>query len=422
MCVIDVTIKGVSISVPIQTQVDQSLLLERVQETGLALKSTLSEVLSHLPPACRSTVELSHTLKISKDSSSRLLRGLSKDDATAALLTLPGPSPLRNILSAARCKGVPDDVVHHAEGAVLDLELLIRDEFGDRVSLDSMICSMLPEEQLRQETINKQLVYRGMSQLRGASVDTLVNSAILMPSADKNFLDGAWIMGWFGLRRIRPGASVQMLSARVGEQVDTRPDVDLRGLPFNGNQAAFIEPFCSKPLPPIRIELAGVAVQYSLGESLVGLRGSVDVVLGSLTTRCLKAVADQSRPRLCGPTMEITTPARQAVFDVWVHKQIHSGRAPELRIFDTTIRGLADMNDPSRAQDRCALQDRIEFLGSGTSGALIADVQRYRELIDYSLRQLGFSAADFVVYRCRSDYPMYGAQYCFGFSGDWAPG
>jgi hypothetical protein len=117
----------------------------------------------------------------------------------------------------------------------------------------------------------------------------------------------------------------------------------------------------------------------------------------------------------------ITFPARRLVYDVFLHRDIARRCIPSvevhLRGFDTHPLGSR------RWSTRFPGHERLEVLSAGLTGARTASYPRQHELIGRALAAAGWSADEFVGFRCEVDYPIWRAGYCmvFDFTGSEMP-
>jgi hypothetical protein len=114
-------------------------------------------------------------------------------------------------------------------------------------------------------------------------------------------------------------------------------------------------------------------------------------------------------------------PTQTLILDVLLHEDVWPGCEPELVVYDTVVRGVANPNDASRNFDRLDVAESIEFLGRGAANFWAAEVEDYPRLIEYACGKLGWDAEKFRGYRCRIRYPIYGSQVCMSFTPPPAP-
>jgi hypothetical protein len=383
---------------------------------GKRLTGAIRAVLDAIPGYPCGPQELARTLGINKDLSGRALNASDKKDPLAALHQMPGPAPLRQLLNAALRKGVAKRLIDEAAEAVRQFDLLIRQQAGDRVSLDGIISTWLPGARERFEMFNKQAVHRGMGQLKGVMADVTIQTALLYPAADGERVDGVWIAGSVGLRRIRPTVVVHYCSHRLAPDAPRDCPLTLDGEPVVGLRGLLLEEFCSSPLPVFDARHQGTAVHYTLAGDAVGPASAVDLLFAELTLGCMPRYRDAGQLKKHGASAEITTPTKTLIFDAFLHEQVYPGLQPELVLYDTAVNGLADLNDPTRDIDRLDVNETVESLGWGAAMFRVPEVGDYVEILRHIFGRIGRDDREFRGYRCKVQYPIYGSQLCMAFT------
>ena len=395
---------------------DHASIATAVEQVGRSLGEAFRATLEGIPGGPFRPQEWARHLGIKKDLSHRVVRASASHDPISVVHLMPGPAPLREFLAAAAGLIGPD-VLRRAEAAVREFERLIQDRAGDRTSLDAIIGGWMPEAREKFETFNKQAVFRGMSQLKGALADVAVNTAILYPSADGSAIDGVWLVGFIGLRRIRPGASVHFLSGRFGPGTES---LTLAGGRAEGLDGLLLEKFCTSPLPLLHAQQHGMVMHYSLADAAVGPGSAVNLLLAELTPRCMKRYRDGTRHRY-GPSAEVSTPSRMLLLDVLLHKDVYPGSVPEAIVIDTAVNGVARLNDQSRLIDRLDLVQDVRFLEEGLEGLRVLAVPNYVEMVHHVMERLGWPMDEFRGFRCKAQYPVYGSQTFLAFEAPERP-
>lgn len=359
---------------------------------------------------------LAKRLGVDKVLASRVLKAVRSTDPMSVVHRAPGPEPLRRIVRALAKRGVEADVIRSANAAIDEFERLIREDIGDRSSLDAILSAWAPEARREFELRRKQAAFRAMSQLKGAEMGTLLATAMLAPSAQaERKLDVVWINGAFGLRRLRPGAGVKFATRRLsGKDGDRRPRT-LGGEPVEGLDRLILEEFCSVPPPRLVAQKVGEVVHYTLGEDAFGPGSEVDLVFAEANLAELDMYRQAGSTRKRYAFAEVSTPSRAMQFDCFVHEDALPQGEPTLKIYDTSFEGVADVNDPAREIDRLDLLERIEPLGTGMSMVRSADASRYTELLRLACSSMGWDGSRFRGFRCRIEYPIYGSQVAMAF-------
>ncbi len=157
-------------------------------------------------------------------------------------------------------------------------------------------------------------------------------------------------------------------------------------------------------------------MHYLLEGHEFGASTSIDLVTCEVNRAEIPRYIPKERNRKAWASSDLNIPSRRTHFDVFVHKDLYTQSFPELRIYDTTINGQADINDPSRDVDQLDLLESIENLGNGLSRFGSSFVPKYRQMLEEVCSTLQFDGSTLRGYRCISDYPIYGSQYAMVFS------
>jgi hypothetical protein len=392
----------------------------RIGLVGERLADAFRALIAAIPDGPYRPQDLARTLGIKKDLSSRVLRASRNRDPVAVVHLMPGPAPLRQLLQAAAEKIADTDILREGEEAVRQFDALIHEEAGDRTSLDAIISTCLPDAREKFELFNKQAVYRGMAQLKGAAAEVTLNTGLLYPADDGERLDGVWIIGSIGLRRIRPSAVVHFCSHRLGPSANPRSPLTLDRKPVEDLQGLVLERFCSSPLPPLRAHHQETTVHYTLANDAIGLSSAVDLYLSEFTPRCMRRYRGPT-PWMYGPSAEIEIPTKTLIFDVLIHEDVYPGSDPTLLVYDTSVRGLVNLGDRDRDIDRLDVAETIQPLGRGTSKWRASEVPQYVEIVRHVLDKIGWDGEHMHGYRCKVHYPIYGSQLYLAFNAPEKP-
>jgi hypothetical protein len=333
----------------------------------------------------------------------------------AVIHHIPGPEPLRRFLRSASRKGVAPAVIDAANQAVAQFENLIRQETGDRSSLDAIISAWLPDARRDFELRRKQAAFRAMSQLKGAMVNTTLAAVLLHPSDDGQHIDVVWLMGLLGLQRLRPEITVKFATRRMTQEEGARAPVNLDGKPIRDVEDARLDAYCASPPAEVDLHPAGEVVHYTLAGDGFGPQSAVDIVLVEVNYHEMPRYIPAELARKGNVFAEIAMPSKTLLFDVFVHEGVYPGAEPQLLIYDTALDGVADINDPARDVDRMDMVESIQILGRGVAKWRDAKIPSYVDMLRHVFSRLGWSDAEFRGYRSGIDYPMYGSQVAMTF-------
>jgi hypothetical protein len=390
----------------------------RISTLGARLRASLEECLRGVPDAPRRPQLLADRIGVEKVLTSRLLRALDSHDPIAVVRHCPGPPPLRRVIEGARRAGAPATALDAAAAAVDDFEHLLRVEIGDRGYLDTILAGWLPEARGEFELRSKQTASRALAQLLGASAELLFSTVLVHPSADGEHLDLVWLIGVYGLRRLRPGAAVRFTTRRVAGGDRPRSPLTLEGTAAEALEleGLRLDQFCQAPPAPLAVQAVGEVMHYHLAGRGFGPRSAVDLVLAEVNRAEIPAAVPAGSGRRGYFFAEVTPPTRLLVFDVLVHEQAYPGREPELGLYDTSFEGVADVNRRERDVSRLPLHEKVQPLGRGLDSFASSEVPNHGPLLRHVFARTGFDAQHFRGYRVRIDYPVYGSQVTLSFA------
>lgn len=388
-------------------------LEERINTISETLISRFRKLVDALPEGPYRPQELARVLGVKKDVSSRLLRALRQPDALAGTHVLPGPESLRLVVRAAAKRGADAEQVRAAEEAVRDFELLLRNDVGDRAGLDAVIGSLLPDARERFEMAAKQAQYRGFACLKGVVTDAAMVAFVVHPAAHDSAsrLDTVMVGLLRGLRRLRPGAPVRFTSV-----LQRRTGRAFLGRDPNGEQEGPLLPQFTSPWPlPAERVVRNDRVIHELGDRGVGPRSAVDIALAEYYPSNHPRFQDPAAPQKRWFYATVEQPAKVFLMDVLVHVDVWKDSDPELRLYDTTVNGTVDPNDPAAEDARLDLAEAVRPLGRGVQRFRVGEIKNYVEALSYVCTAMGWDPNAFRGYRCRIPYAAYGSQICMLF-------
>lgn len=385
---------------------------ERISAVGHQLRAAFGALLDDVPGGPLKAQELSRYLSVNKDLSNRLVNAVKKQDPLAVMHVIPGPEPLRRFLVAATKKGLNQGAIADALSAVEQFEQLIREEAGDRAYLEAIISAWLSEARTRSDLVNKQAVFKAMSQIKGASAEVRFVTAILFPAGgrSKHDVSVALISGQVGLRRVRPDAIVSVSSLRTRIPNDVRPRT-LDGEPVADYGGVRLDEFCTgNPAESLDIHEVGECVHYVLPPGEAGRGSVVDLITAEVNPNCLCSKWREEDPHDVISAV-VSLPYKELVLDVLIHEGLsESFGEPTLVVHDTAPRGLVDIDDETRGIDKLDIVESVQKLRGGVQRYRASSVPKYVELLTHVCERIGLDPGSLEGYRCRSSYPLYGSQ------------
>lgn len=392
-----------------------STIEAKIDRVMRALADSLTVVLEELPGSPQRPQELARLLKLNKTLSSCLHKAMRTADPFAAAHLMPGPEALRMFVRAAARKSVDPASIAAAEEAVSAFDQLIRRDAGNRDGLEAIISANLPDARKKFEMANKQAAFKGIANLKGVMMEVYCITYLVHPGEDTEQHDLAMIVGMRGLRRVRPGAVVQVSNRDVGPDAEERVSWTLDGKRVESMDGLLLKQHCSSPLPKLDVHQAGVCARYIIADQAFGPDSAVDLVFAEVRRHTIRRYRRLEGGRTAGVSADVEQPAKMLVFNFLLHEAVWPGCEPELRIYDTIERGSAYPNDPARDIDLLDLAESIEFLGHGPAKFRAVEIPNYPEMLRHVCGKLDWDAEKFRGYRCRIQYPFYGSQVCMVF-------
>ena len=395
---------------PPKSGASQAALEGRIRSVIGNLRQTFMNVLSELPGAPLRSLELARLLNVNKTLASRIGQALRTPDPLACAHRMPGPEALRILLSAAAKKGVAKSAIAAAEGVVGDFDQLLRLDFENRDGLDAFISHSLPSARAKYEFANKQAMFKAAANLKGVYADIHMSAFLIHPGATPDRYDYVLLAGLLGLRRLRPEATAHISNEHLTESEEPRSRLTIDGDTVEGMHGLLLDRFCSTPTPQIVVKRLGRGVDYVLADNGVGPNSAQDLVFAEAARGLYNRYQMPDMPRLRGAGVDVEQPVRTLILDLMLHEDVWPQAGPILSIYDTVVRGSADPNDRARDSDKLDLLESLDFLGWNIAKFGAEEIPRYREMLDYVCRKMGWNGERFRNYRCRIQYPFYGCQ------------
>lgn len=402
-------------------------LRQRAEEVGRGLQQAVLALINELRDrGLRDQKAMQGALQLSQSAVSRLVSSVRQGDPLATMCSIPGPEALRQMLKGASRSGADHQRLQSLESAVTEFERFVDAEMGDRTTLDSVLSDWVRESRASFELRHKAAAFKAMSALRGLQADLVFNTGIVAPSGHSTRFDCIGIDGVLGCRRTRPSAVLHLVGYTL---VPDAGRVQITGLdrkPPTGMPDLMVPGFSNVPSDSVATEVhAGVMKTRVQGLPLGRSRpDGADLVCAQWLHglhRPGRGPSDAGAPT-AGIAGQAEPPTACYVVDALLHDEVWPGVKPELRLYDTVVRGVAHPDDPARAGDRLDMLETVDYLGRGLEAFRMPEYPRYTELIRHACETAGWDPSKFRGYRCTVRYPVYGAQIGLSFELPSAPG
>ncbi len=357
--------------------------------------------------AIRAPAELSRDLGLDTKLGWKLHWMLSNEDPFAAALFVPGRAGIGLIAEGLDRAGADRKSVDAVRKAGEAFHACVTRHADNRAGFDVLLSAQSTEE--RSTIEHRKLAFQGIRSVWGIECVANLMTYVLHPSASGDEIDVALLRGIIGCQRLRRDVPwrVARMTVRKTEGVESgfrREAVDpsLRGTD-PGEEIPLLKAYCSDPPPAIeRAPSTLGAVEYMLGPGPVGKRGRFDLVMGevsrSLKSRYVEDGEDPLRTRFA-----LRIPAQQAVFDVFMHRDLFSRARPRVSIVSDLFAGIAGPSVP--VDDELPGPPELEVLRAHPTELAVEAFPRFADAVDEALGTLGWAPESFDVFRVRMPYP-----------------
>lgn len=383
-----------------------------VAEVADQLAAAIRAVMDALPQGKDGPTAVGRALGLNRVPISRLLGAIRRESGTDILASLPGPETLRSIVLAAAREGVDPRLVERAIAAVDEFETMIR-SYGTRAAFDAAMSVQEPETLERFEQAARYQVFRGMSQVLGVEAEMWLSTMVMSPSKGSDTaLDVTAVHGGLGMRRLRPDVSVSFTYGAPHEAV---------GMPGGSSDLALdLSPYYTQAPAPLKTHNRNGNVVHEFSPELMGKEALYDMLAGAHAPNHSKRYSDEKRSTR-GVVVIPDIPVALMVVDLFVEKGVFPGLDPTVYLYNTTARGPADIENPSRLHDRVVPPVGLEKLQL-TPGTVSMDrLSGYWHMLRDVFRRIGQDPSDFRGWRLRVPYPLYGFQWVLAFNAPAPP-
>jgi hypothetical protein len=291
--------------------------------------------------------------------------------------------------------------------ALGEFERFVEVHSGDRETLEMMVSAAAKRSAgKRLETFRKS-GFQANSAIWGVQARTQISLHIMAPSAiDPEALSFSTVCGLTDFRRLRP--DVPWAVASMSQWDDLSPFEPWRPLQIDPSgptgDGPLMRDFCSQPLPELHIlrERENL-VRFMLAEGPVGNTAAATVVFGwnyaSVASRY------QSYPGEFGEHgVMLTTPVESVVHDLFIHRSLSFAFNPTAHVY-SQMPGGPQYPSGGRKAGLLPVPDDVTDLGAAPPDTTTPELPRYREMVEFAVRQMGHEINDFQGYRFRVRFP-----------------
>ncbi|GAA0749963.1 hypothetical protein GCM10009107_21110 [Ideonella azotifigens] len=392
-------------------------LRRRAEETGDRLRAAVDGLLTDLGGrGIRDQRGMQEALNLSQSAVSRLVLSARSGDSLASLSNSPGLEALKQVAKGAAKSGVDKACLAEVNLAIAELEHFLAAEVGDRNTLEAVLCDWVQESRGSFELRHKAAAFKSMSALRGVRADVIVNAAIVHPSADSRVYDCIGIDAMLGCRRLRPSGLLRLFGSHLAPPGSSYQVTTLAGGAIGSLRDEMVPGFSTVSAAQAESVEHGQYLETTVRDLPLGMGDfpGQDLVSARMYRGVQRAVRGEG-PATSGVGGQAEPPAEVYVVDALLHDDVWPDAKPELRIYDTVVRGITHPDNPMRQGDRLDMLESVQFLGRGPHALRMAEFARYPELVATVCEQAGWDASRLRVFRCRVRYPIYGSQIGLAF-------
>jgi len=391
-------------------------LRERAQALGLQMRAAVGGIFDELAERrARDQKALQAALRLSQPTISRLLAITRPENPLAVLAAMPGTELVAQLLEGARVARVSAPRRAALADAVSNFDEFVQGTLGDRVVYDAMLSEFLPESRAAFESRYRSRAFKLVSLLKGVRADLSISTSIVVPG-EGGRLDLISLDVLRGCRRLKPSGE---LHYRMGKALEAAEIVEtnLAGGPAHTLRDLLLPEFSTIDEEQILSTESGLftdTVVTGLPLSKARSASGHDIVMVKVNRGVRRT--REGKGAVVGSGGLAEPPTEDFVVDFWLHEEVWPNLHPEATIFDTTVRGVADILDPGRRRDRLPCDEPVQFLGRGPGAMALPEWPHYVELLAHACAARRIELATLRGFRLRVRYPMYGSQIQLSFT------
>ncbi|MBZ0267428.1 hypothetical protein K8I85_04685 [bacterium] len=386
-----------------KTAADEAML-DEIAAVGREFRHVLRPVLEAVGGVPPRPAAISRETGLDKSLASRLVRAVRSRSDLELMHLIPSPTGLRK-LADLMDEAVDPALTGKLITAIDEFQRLLDGMAGGRAAVDALISEQSVDVRRNREHIAKQASFKSMSFLLGHFCETLVSQIFLVPGRNGNQVDAIEIQRRIGLRRMRPGAQLALLSYVPEPENEDAFRIehlgDNRGL--IPAESFLLPEHCSDPLPPIEVVHDGMVTTLVLGEDP---SRSSDLTSATFLRNGWVRKPKSDFFSVRGYVLHI--PCRTLVRDLFIADSLFPGVTPRVSF---NIPGPGANTHPPYDDRRphfsaVDLTASIEQQASGTAGYEMSGVGDSVLVTKHALELAGHGETRFRGWRCALTYPV----------------
>lgn len=384
--------------------------------------------LSSLPADARNASALSRYLGVDRTTCQRFVFTASRPYAGLALIDrLPGVRGLRQLTEGARNASPPVDseTLSSLETAIDRFEEAIhslapsQSALLRRIGATPLAAPNAAGLESAEPRAARERLFEAAAEVTGRFSETWVAVYVYYPGEPAsngkiNVARAHGLVGHVARRDAVPLTFHNFVSKRSDGGSADADDQAFRNLSdtatLGNSPDAILRQFSTDPLPVVSSRQPGEYLVQAIDTNPAAAGLPVDLMLA---TRNIMPHPATQLPGIEEVWAMINFPARQMIFDVYLHRDLARQCIPALDAHLWRPDFAAQVAD--RWQTRFADGPRLELLGQGTQNAATAAYARHQELTTFLFESLQLDDSRFVGYRGSVAYPVWRTGYCMSF-------
>jgi hypothetical protein len=382
---------------------DAALVLGRFRQA-------MEKIVFPIAKSLQNSRDLQNVLGVDRNVSWQIFKLLGPIETLSTVSYIPAGVSLRKVISAAKKRGVSDEIAAEASSAFAAFEQFVSQTTGDREQFETMVMSYSDSaESVQMGMHHRKAAFKADCHFFGVACDTLSMALFFHPGKKPGAVDFVGLRQMLGLRRLRASTDVLVDRWKINRDSSDRDDDTLLSDALDPDAAAMhnaavLPEFCTQPMLPLvtQIEESG-EVRTLLKHRDIGVGREVDIATARLVRGMSPTLTPDGRQMFDG-LIEIARPTRIQVIDNFVHRPTWPNLAPSSGVYTHLPRRLPSKVDQEGV--RLPFTETFNYMGSGADVMRIREVPRYPELVRYACEKMGWRFEDMDLYRIRFEYPL----------------
>lgn len=355
----------------------------------------VAKLIQALPAGTKRSADLRRSLNLDAALAWQIHTLARGEDALTSARVVPKAGAMERFLAAARGQGLPSSMTEEAREAYVAFERLVADHAGDRETFDAMVSGLRPEDAAGLLRIRR-AAYKANAAVWGLTVRCTLNAVVFheRPTGEHDCMS---VRARVGVQRLQERAAIGIYASGRTWGGSTYPP---EGAPRVAvDECQLLEEFCSAPMP--RVERVatpdGGARDYLKLEGL-GKASEVTAYWRNLSLN----FPGGSRTPPHGCTIPCLEPTEMTVADLLIPRGWADPRTASLHV--TPANTPVGPGPGGLQQLPCEV--KVSHLGNSLDSLYTVHSPRYVEVMERGIKELGWAATEFDIFRCVVPYPV----------------